>query len=254
MKIGIIGHGFVGKSVELLYSAHEKVIVDLNTPHTIEDIDNCDVVFVCLPTPTKNSVCDYTVLLNEVSKLGHLDVPVVIKSTVIPDFFEEPVIQKIKHLVYCPEFLRESHYEYDAFYPSFVILAGDHKDCNRLKEIMLESDMKTVPVCYTTESYRAESLAKYSINSFLATKVVFMNELNDLAGSDFQEVAQMMSLDTRIGNTHLDVPGPDGKQGFGGSCFPKDTEALTSFAESCNIDLSMLNTACEKNNELRNRK
>lgn len=251
MIIGIIGHGFVGKSIESLYPNHKKIIVDLNTAHTINDIDVCDIVFVCLPTPTKNSVCDYTVLLNEVSKLGHLDIPVVIKSTVTPDFFDEPEIQKIKRLVYYPEFLREAHFEYDAKYPDFMILAGKHDDITFVKKVIFESEIKTTPVCYTTESYRAASLAKYSINSFLATKVVFMNELERLAGKDFQEVAHMMSLDRRIGNTHLDVPGPDGQYGFGGSCFPKDTKALTSYAKACNNKLSLIAKACEINDHLR---
>ncbi|MBV36251.1 MAG: hypothetical protein CMP47_12510 [Rickettsiales bacterium] len=254
MKIGIIGHGFVGKSISTLYARHEQIIVDLDTQHTARDTSVCDIVFVCLPTPTKNSVCDYTVLLNALAELSHLDVPVVVKSTVTPDFFEHDTVKQIKHLVYYPEFLREAHYEYDAKHPDFVLLAGSPDDINAVKHAIVESDIQTVPVCYTTDSFRAASLAKYSINSFLATKVVFMNELQELAGNDFQAVAHMMSLDTRIGNTHLDVPGPDGQYGFGGSCFPKDTEALTSYAKQHNIQLSVLKQACETNDRLRNKK
>jgi len=253
MKVGIIGHGYVGKSISLLYCIHEQIIVDVDTAHTVNDIDTCDVVFVCLPTPTKNSVCDYTVLLNEVSKLVHLDVPVVIKSTVTPDFFEHESVKQIKHLVYYPEFLREAHYEYDAQNPTYMILAGSKQDCLAMKHIISTAVLHTVPVCYQTESYRAASLAKYAINSFLATKVVFMNELESLAGADFEQVAHMMSLDCRIGNTHLDVPGPDGQYGFGGSCFPKDTKALTSYAEESNIALSVLKQACETNDSYRHK-
>lgn len=251
MKIGIIGYGFVGKAVSLLYSNHKQIIVDVNTAHTISDIDVCDIVYVCLPTPTKNSVCDYTVLLNEVSKLSHLTVPVVIKSTVTPDFFEHEEVKQIKRLVYYPEFLREAHYEYDTHYPEFMLMAGSRIDVEFVRQTLVDADIRTVPVCYITKSFRAASLAKYSINSFLATKVTFMNELYELAGDDFQDVAHMMSLDSRIGNTHLDVPGTDGQRGFGGSCFPKDTEALTSYAKSRNVELSVLKQACKTNDNMR---
>lgn len=254
MKIGIIGHGFVGRAVSSLYQTHEQIIVDLNTQHTASDTSVCDIVFVCLPTPTKNSVCDYTVLLNVLDELDHLDVPVVIKSTVTPDFFEQPVVQKIKRLVYWPEFLREQHAEHDVRNQEFIFIAGKSEDRRTVLLSYVQSDFDTSPVVYETESYRACSLAKYAINSFLATKVVYMNELAELAGDDYLEVAKMLALEQRMGNSHFAVPGPDGQFGFGGSCFPKDTEALTSYAKQHNIELSVLKQACKTNDRLRNKK
>lgn len=254
LTIGIIGYGFVGKAMASLFPDFDKVIIDVNTQHTINDIDVCGIVFVCLPTPTKNSVCDYTVLLNEVSKLTHLDIPVVIKSTVTPDFFEEEKVKQIKHLVYIPEFLRESHAEHDIRNNEFLYVAGKHEDRSSVLQFFANSDIDVIPVIYETENYRAVSLAKYAINSFLATKVAFMNELNELAGSDYNEIASMLKLEPRIGKTHLDVPGPDGKYGFGGSCFPKDTKAVTSYAEESNIELSILKQVCKTNDRYRNKR
>ena len=98
------------------------------------------------------------------------------------------------------------------------------------------------------------SLAKYTINSFLATKVAFMNELWGIAtafGLDYDTVAEMVKLDPRIGKSHMQVPGPDGLFGFGGACFPKDTSALLKYAESLGQTPMVLDAAVKKNTLLR---
>ena len=103
-------------------------------------------------------------------------------------------------------------------------------------------------------SIEEASLAKYTINSFLATKVSFMNEIYQLAqaiGADYNHVAKMVSLDKRIGNSHLQVPGPDGSFGFGGMCFPKDTSALLKYADEAGVSLNVLDAAVKKNVLLR---
>ena len=98
------------------------------------------------------------------------------------------------------------------------------------------------------------SLAKYAINTFLATKVVFMNELKEIADAsnlDYTTVARMITSDIRIGNSHMKVPGPDGSFGFGGMCFPKDTAALLKYAESIGVTMNVLDAAVKKNTLLR---
>jgi UDPglucose 6-dehydrogenase len=98
------------------------------------------------------------------------------------------------------------------------------------------------------------SLAKYALNTFLATKVIYMNELAELSKSldcNYTVVSKMIKADSRIGNSHLQVPGPDGHYGFGGACFPKDTSALLKIAEEVNIDMNVLDAAVKKNLMLR---
>jgi UDPglucose 6-dehydrogenase len=97
-------------------------------------------------------------------------------------------------------------------------------------------------------------LAKYVINCFLATKVVFMNEIQQLAtaaGLDYNRIAGMIAHDPRIGQSHMRVPGPDGSYGFGGACFPKDTTALLKYADGLGINLNTLDAAVKKNTLLR---
>ena len=91
-------------------------------------------------------------------------------------------------------------------------------------------------------------------NTFLATKVSFLNEMKILAnacGVDWNIAIEGFSLDSRVGNSHLQVPGIDGKKGFGGSCFPKDIQAITNFADSIEIDLKVLKAAWKTNLKVR---
>ena len=89
------------------------------------------------------------------------------------------------------------------------------------------------------------SFVKYGVNSFLASKVLWFNQFKDLVDrndSRYSVVANAVGYDERIGKGHTKVPGFDGKKGFGGSCFPKDTLALVQTAKTHNIDLSIVKT------------
>ena len=97
-------------------------------------------------------------------------------------------------------------------------------------------------------------MLKYIINSFLATKVVFMNEMNQLADKhnyEWRRMEQFLKMDQRIGLSHMKVPGPDGFFGFGGGCFPKDTEAFINYAKTFDLSLNVLDAAVKKNTLLR---
>ena len=91
-------------------------------------------------------------------------------------------------------------------------------------------------------------------NTFLATKVSFLNEmriLSDKVGANWEDAVEGFVRDGRVGHSHLNVPGPDGKFGFGGSCFPKDIQALISFADHEDVDLNVLKGAWKTNLKVR---
>ena len=103
---------------------------------------------------------------------------------------------------------------------------------------------------------KTASLIKYSINTFLASKVIFFNELHTLyealdVKDSWESVINIISRDNRIGDSHMDVPGHDGKKGFGGACFPKDSLALIKFANNLDIDLNSLISTVKINNKIR---
>ena len=99
-------------------------------------------------------------------------------------------------------------------------------------------------------------MIKYSINTFLASKVIFFNELHSIyekldVQDSWESVVNIISRDKRIGNSHMDVPGHDGRKGFGGACFPKDSVALIKFAKNMNVDLNSLISTVKINNKIR---
>jgi UDPglucose 6-dehydrogenase len=103
----------------------------------------------------------------------------------------------------------------------------------------------------------AASIIKYTINSFLAAKVLFFNQINDVlsaSGStvDWNSFIGAIQADSRIGASHMSVPGPDGRRGFGGACFPKDTVALVHYAEQLGVPFTVLKEVVKINQSIRN--
>ena len=93
-------------------------------------------------------------------------------------------------------------------------------------------------------------MVKYFLNTFLATKVTFSNEIKQICEKidiDYDKVVEYSLYDNRIGRTHLSAPGPDGRHGFGGSCFPKDLNALIFLAKQLDIKPDLLSAVWEKN-------
>lgn len=264
LKLGIIGHGFVGTAVDNGFDKNvDKFIVDINkNNNTIQDLVKFDpsLVFVCLPTPQQEThedvdisiVRDVLINLNENSYKGI----VVIKSTITPQHLVnfKKQFNNLK-LIYNPEFLTEANSLQDFIDPNMQILGGKWKDCEAVEKAYIRhSSVKVVPT-FKVDLITA-SLIKYTINSWLATKVIFFNELRDLfdassSHSSWSQFTDMLTRDPRIGDSHLKVPGPDGKKGFGGHCFPKDTNALLYYAKLKGIDLSILKQAIKKNKNIR---
>ena len=110
--------------------------------------------------------------------------------------------------------------------------------------------------CYNHTDLISASLIKYSINTFLSTKVIFFNELFNVFNKSgtkdtWENFINIMSNDKRIGNSHMQVPGPDGKFGYGGACFPKDSNAFYSYSELIKEPLKLLNKSISINNQIR---
>ena len=260
MNLGIIGRGFVGSAVANGFNKDcNQIIVDPKyTDNTIEDVLDCKLVFVCVPTPvSEDGSCNTTIandVLTELNRLQYKGV-VVIKSTIIPDYLHEFKKEFELKIVYNPEFLTEANANEDFKNPPFQVFGGKWRDCEVVEKAYLRhSSVRIVPTFKV--DLTTASLLKYTINSWLATKVTFFNELKQLheLGSSmvsWEQFTDMLSRDERIGNSHMQVPGPDGEPGFGGHCLPKDTEALLNYANKKNIKMSVLRKAVSTNKKLR---
>lgn len=251
--IGIVGLGFVGEAIKECYQdkGFNVYCVDVDptkNTHSYADLKICEAVFVCVPSPSKeNGECDTSILNSVLYFLKDYHNVIISKTTAPPAFYEK--MQTVyPNLVHVPEFLTAANAVRDFSQKTEVIIGGQVLAYQREAERILRAaqPIKNVAFCSIGEA----ALAKYTINSFLATKVVFMNEMAQLAeahGYDWRRVRTLIDVDDRIGKSHTQVPGPDGYYGFGGMCFPKDTNALVRYASKLGIQLSVLKTAIKKN-------
>ena len=254
INIAIVGHGYVGKAVSHGFNSY-KVSVNLIDPiynTNVKSLDGLelDAAFVCVPTPFgKDGKIDSSIVEEVVKELAPRGCPIIIKSTVTPDVLEK-LWRKNKMIVYNPEFLTEKNALNDFVNPPMHVFGGSPEITKQVEKIYEKfSRCKPCPVFHM--SIKEASFVKYGINSFLATKVLWFNQFKDLIDqnkSDYDNIIKAIGTDNRIGFSHTQVPGPDNKIGFGGACFPKDTQAFSSFAKN---NFTILDKVIEENNKYR---
>tara|TARA_Y100000592_G_scaffold86511_1_gene139908 strand:+ start:2115 stop:2966 length:852 start_codon:yes stop_codon:yes gene_type:complete len=264
-KVGIIGQGFVGKALKAGFEKYYTTnTYDLNgscSCETIDElIDDSNIIFVCVPTPMKkDGSCDTSIVESVVTDIDELvvyrnvsDRVVVIKSTVAPGTTEKlNKICKNIQVIFNPEFLTEANYIEDFRNQNRIILGGPRPGITKVKRFYSKIFPKTTIV--KTGSTIAE-MVKYITNTFLATKVSFANEikmLSDKLNIDYDKVVEYATYDDRLGKSHWSVPGPDGKPGFGGSCFPKDLNAILDVCRQLGVPAKTLYGAWETNLKVR---
>ena len=252
-KILIIGHGFVGKAIDYGFS-HQSIVKEIVDPKygtdiASVDINSFDFIFVCVPTPMGNSGGVNASIVGKVlQRLKQVKTtPIIIKSTIPPDIIM--VWKDRKNVIYNPEFLTEKSANEQFVDPQFHILGGDREYTNKVEHLFEKYSLcSPCPVLHMTAE--EASFVKYTINSFLATKVTFFNQLYDAVGdtnANFATIIKAVGMDSRIGSSHTRVPGFDGKQGYGGACFPKDVSAFINY----NKQLTLLKEAAIINNSYR---
>ena len=231
MKISIIGNGYVGKATEFLFAQanlqHQisVAVYDKDSSKTKCSFDECvnaDWFFVCVPTPMKeNGGCDLSFVEDVLYKLhsnGIAPHKIILRSTVPVGTCDRLGVN------FFPEFLTESNWRKDIEETEDWIV-GMPNSSYALKSQLPTLLKGKIHFCLNKEA----ELAKYVRNCFLATKVSFFNEINKFCESQnikYDNAIDLITLDSRIPESHTRVPGPDGKNGFGGTCFPKDMHSL----------------------------
>jgi len=264
MLIGIIGNGFVGKATKLLKSPSINILVYDIRPEVcepigikLEDLEKCDLVFYCLPTPMNHHGKCYTKLLEDA--IPKLKNPFkVIRSTVPVGFSQS------QNCFFMPEFLTEANWRDDFINTPhwvFGLLEEDHntefnKEFIRRIECLFttswhEGLISSNKTLFITNN-EAEML-KLIKNCYLSAKVGIMNELYDFCQAkdvNYENVKKILLLDPRIGITHMNVPGNDGLRGFGGTCFPKDTHSLYSQFQEADVNSTIFQSILDRNDNL----
>ena len=226
-----------------------------------ESIKKSDIIFICVGTPTKKNgngadLSQIYFVAKEISKSINKFKVIITKSTVpvttgddIEKIFQKKINKNKFSIVSNPEFLREGEAIRDFIYPDRIVVgSNDKKSKNILKNLYAPLISKGAKFISTNR--RAAELIKYASNSFLATKVTFINEIANLCektGVDVEDISIGIGLDKRIGSRFLRA-GP----AYGGSCFPKDTKAIITTAEKFKTNLSVIRSVI-KSNSLRSK-
>lgn len=275
-KVGIIGQGFVGTAVKAFFERKTNVITyDKYKPETGTTLDevvrDSDVIFVCVPTPMRQTGECYTGIVEsviddidttsvEIARPGSSFV-VCLKSTVPPGFTAR---MQERHpnlrIVFSPEFLMERSAVEDMLNANRVIVGGSLDDAKIVLQYFMAVDQRRVEEgkCVLVQcTTSAAEMAKLFGNGLLFSKVLFSNEVYmmcQVMGINYEEVRVLTALDPRIGHAHTAVPGPDGFLGAGGHCFPKDMHNLRFTAKSLNVPEKMFTAVLERNGEVRQEK
>lgn len=274
-SVGIVGYGFVGRAMHHLFPkaiVHDKYPDFVRTPGyaTHDEINQCEIVFICVPTDAKK---DGSVDLSAVKEvLGWLNGPIaVIKSTVPPDsLISRNGVNKIYDIagknnykstylggaaiVFNPEFLTERNWKSDVENETRIVLGdGSHNKQFAKKVARLYQKVYGQDVAYLYTSPAMAMMTKYVSNAFLATKVAFCNEIYDICqklGLDYDQLRELWLYDKRVGRSHTLVTE---QRGFGGYCLPKDLKGLINTALEAKIKPDVLLSVDHYNEVVRKR-
>ena len=249
VNVGLLGHGYVGQAVAHSHAGDRVVIRDPilgSGSATMSAIAETDCIYVCLPSPsTRDGSCDSSFLENELETLmaqTGMDQKIVIcKTTALPTVYAR-LHDRWPNIVHVPEFLTAHNHVSSYMSSSYFVLGGSADWCLRAQDV-LQARMPLARDRYVITDIRTAALYKYMMNSYLATKVTFMNEFYDLARAlavDFQDLVTLAGLDPRLGRSHMLVPGPDGRRGWGGACLPKDVSAVIRLAQEHDLGFELM--------------
>ena len=223
-----------------------------------KSISDADIIFITVGTPSKRIEAEADLsyvweVAEEISNHVSKYCIVVTKSTVpvgttkeVKSIISKKINEKDFDVVSNPEFLREGSAINDFMRPDRVVIGCENKKSeDMMRDLYRPLYLLETPIVSTT--VESAEIIKYASNSFLATKISFINQVADLCekvGADVQDVAKGMGIDKRIGNKFLHA-GP----GYGGSCFPKDVKAFIKTAQKYDVDLSILSSVDSFNEE-----
>ena len=225
INVGIVGCGFVGGALKVWLEENNKdvrIFVSDPPKGMNDDLSQVDVAFVQIHVPTENDgTQDLTLMTNLIKGLPN--VPVFVRTTILPGTSERLSKETGHQVCYMPEFLTERTYIEDFRHQTMVFTGA------------VDLLIKIFPgKKFTVMSPLEAEITKYCHNVFGAYKVTYFNAVREYCekmGADWAKVHTGCLLSGYINDMHTYVPGPDGKRGYGGKCFPKDVNAFAKLTE-----------------------
>lgn len=248
MKIGIVGMGYVGTAIAKLFHSFELEYYDIyksGYKNDAEEINKCDISFVCVPTPEGDyGECSISAV-EEV--IEWIETPIIVLKSTVPPGTTDYLIKKYgKNIVFSPEYCGESKYwtpykfHTEIIETPFFIFGGAKELTEQIVDLFMQ-------VCGPVKTYRQTTaieaeMAKYMENTFYATKITFCYEIAQIcehAGIDYNEVRELWLLDPRINPMHTAVFKKNEKP-FSGKCLPKDLSALIAYSREKDYEPELL--------------
>lgn len=265
VSIGIMGMGVVGKAIYSGFSSmYETNGYDINAQISLSDIDTIiksNIIFLCLPTPQKCDGSSETIfihnaistIINHTTYKTLIDKPLFVLKSTVPigttSHLQKTYCIKIVH---CPEFLSEKTAESDFLKTSRLIIGTNDIEYSSLVLKIFHERFSCINTIIV--SPEESEFIKYFCNCFYATKITFFNEmrlLSDKLNLDWSKIIDGVLSSNWISPMHTNVPGSDGKYGYGGSCFPKDMLALSNIFKKYELNSLVLDAAIEQNKNIR---
>jgi len=229
MKVGIIGVGVVGGTLQRWFAAHTKHEVVLFDPpqNLFGDLRHCEHIFVSVPVPANEIGQDLSILTGAIAMAKDVTDNVYIRSTVLPGTNNHFGTHAM------PEFLTERRCDAD-FRDLPIVVGGVDRE-------MAFDELFPGKQIIKVSNLEAE-LAKFTHNCFGAMKVTYFNIINEFAtgvGADYQKVLRAANITGFLGEQHMQVPGPDGKYGYGGKCFPENIAAFENLLKHTRFNMQL---------------
>ena len=264
MLIGVIGNGFVGKATNQLKCKDIDIYAyDINPKECIpkginlNDMKKCEIIFISVPTPmNKDESCHLKILESVVNNLNVIQYNgfIVIRSTIPPGTSDN------LNCYFMPEFLTEKNFINDFINNKewvFGIL-GSERDSEFKSKIsnLFDLAFENSRIEHNNLTFllnKEAEMVKMFRNCFLSTKVSFCNEMYqfcEMKGINYENVRKLATADDRILPSHSKVPGHDGKRGFGGTCFPKDTSSLRYEMKNIGMKPYIMDAIITRNEEV----
>lgn len=257
MRVGVIGAGFVGNAMNQLSPGVDVIVWDTDQSKRVpleitfeHFVKQSEIIFIAVPTPmSSDGRCHVGIVESVVTQVRSVDENkhMVIRSTVPPG------TSKRLNVSFMPEFLTERFWKTDFIQTSKWIIGTDDEALFKLITHMFTTAKAQgcIDSCVTEQHSPSEAeMMKYVANCFLATKISFFNEVNEFCNTidvDYNSIVKFCEGDSRIGGNHTHVPGHDGKRGYGGTCFPKDMNALAHELEAAGLESYVIKAAIERN-------
>ena len=230
ITVGIDGCGFVGGALKRWLEEHNpsvKILVSDPYKGYNDNVSAADAIFISIHIPTEADGTQDLTLLTEIINGLPIEKPIFIRTTITPGTADKLSNETCRNVHFMPEFLTERT-AYDDFCSQPMVFTAEEE---LLKDIFIGKK-------YITMTSLEAEITKYAHNVFGALKVTYFNGIYDLCRkmeANYRKIQQGILLSGYINAPHTMVPGPDGKLGYGGKCFPKDVNALTKMTEGMPI-------------------